>query len=102
MYAAIRRYNIAPGSADTIVQRVNEGFLPTLSQSAGFIAYYLINPGDGTIVSVSLFEDRAGADASTRIATEWVRQHLSQFVRTAPVIVTGPVASQAGAPTPTH
>jgi len=101
MYAAIRRYNIAPGSAATIVQRANEGLLPTLSHTPGFVAYYLIDPGDGTIVSVSVFEDRAGADTSTRVATEWVRQHLGQFVRTAPVIVAGTVAMQAGASTTT-
>jgi heme-degrading monooxygenase HmoA len=101
MYAAIRRYNIAPGSADSIVQRVNERLLPVLNQMPGFIAYYLINPGDGTVVSVSVFEDRAGADASTRTATEWVRQHLGAVVRTAPVIVTGVVATQAGSPTAT-
>ncbi len=101
MYAAIRRYNIAPGTADLIVQRVTDGFLPLVSQSPGFVAYYLVNPGDGTIVSVSVFEDRSGAEASTRLTTDWVREHLAHAIRTAPVIVAGPVVASAGAPTAT-
>lgn len=95
MYAAIRRYNIAPGSADTIVDRVNESFLPSLQRQPGFVSYYLVNPGDGTIVAVSVFEDRNGAEASTRMATEWVRRELPHLIRTAPVIITGDVVSRA-------
>jgi heme-degrading monooxygenase HmoA len=97
MYAVIRRYNIAPGSADTIVQRVNEQFLPSVSQAPGFVAYYVVDPGDGTIASVSIFDDRAGADASTRLATEWVRQSVGSAIKTAPVIITGQVVAQSAA-----
>lgn len=95
MYAAIRRYNIAPGSADTIIERVNERFLPSLRRQPGFVSYYLVNPDDGTIVAVAVFEDRAGAEASTRLATEWVRRELPHLIRTAPVIITGDVVSRA-------
>ncbi len=97
MYAVIRRYNIAPGSADTIVQKVNESFLPLISQAPGFIGWHLINPGDGTIASISIFEDKAGAEASTKTATDWVRQNLASLIRTAPVIMTGEVVAQMGA-----
>ena len=95
MYAVIRRYNIAQGSADSIAQRVNEGFLPIVSQTPGFVAYYVMNPGDGTIASVSVFEDKAGAEASTRSSTEWVRQNLGAIIRTAPVIMSGEVISSS-------
>lgn len=101
MYAAIRRYNIAPGSAGTIADRVNADFLPQLATQAGFVSYQVIDPGDGTIVSVSIFEDRAGVEASTRLATEWVRSSLASMIRTAPVIVSGEVlASRVGATPP--
>jgi heme-degrading monooxygenase HmoA len=97
MYVVIRRYNIAPGSADTIVQKISESFVPLISGMPGFVGWHLINPGDGTIASISIFEDKAGAEASTKTATEWVRQNLASVIRTAPVIVTGEVVATSGA-----
>lgn len=97
MYAAIRRYNAARGASQTIVDRVNDEFLPRVKEEAGFVAYYVVDPGDGTLVSVSLFDDRAGAERSTRSATAWVRERLGHLITTAPVIITGEVAASAAA-----
>ncbi len=91
MYAAIRRYNAYQGSAEELVRRVNAGFIPMISQQPGFIAYYGVDPGDGSIMTVSIFEDKAGADASSRLAQDWIRQNLSSMIKNAPVIVTGEV-----------
>lgn len=93
MFAAIRRYNATPGSVATIAERVQGEFLPTIRQMPGFVAYYAIDGGDGTLLSVSVFEDRATAEESTRQATTWVRERLSHLIRTAPVISTGEVVA---------
>jgi heme-degrading monooxygenase HmoA len=98
MFATIRRYNIAPGSADTIAQRVNAEFLPKVTQAAGFGAYLVIDPKDGTMVSISVFDSREEAEASTRAATDWVRQSLGSVIKTAPVIISGEVVAQAAEP----
>ena len=95
MYAAIRRYNGFEGAASQIAARVNEEFLPTIRQLPGFLGYHLVDGGDGTLVSISLFEDRATADESTRVATAWVRERLGHMIRTAPVISTGTVVAHA-------
>lgn len=96
MFAAIRRYNIATGSAEAIVRKVNESYVPMVTQQPGFVSYFVLDPGDGTIVSISVFEDRASTDAATRASTEWVRANLGGVIRTAPVIVTGDVVARAG------
>ncbi|HXY30808.1 MAG TPA: antibiotic biosynthesis monooxygenase [Gemmatimonadaceae bacterium] len=96
MYAVIRRYNIAPGSAASIAQKVNTELLPSLGQMPGFGAYYAIDPADGTMVSVSIFESREEADASTKAATDWVRQNLGSMIKTAPVIISGTIVAHAG------
>ena len=96
MYAVIRRYNVAAGAAGTMVQRANEGFAPLISKISGFVSWYLINAGDDSVVTVSVFEDRAGADESTRVASDWVKQNLASMIRTAPVILAGEVAAQVG------
>jgi len=93
MYAVLRRYNVNRGAVDQILQRVNDGFVPQISKARGFVAYYVVNSGDG-LVSVSVFEDKQGADDSNRVASEWVRQNLHGLITTAPVIISGDVAAQ--------
>ena len=95
MYAVIRRYNTYEGMSDKFVQRVNEGFVPLISAMRGFVSYYLLDSGDGTIAAVSVFEDRQGADESTQAASEWVRKNIASMIKTAPVIMTGRVSAHA-------
>lgn len=95
MYAAIRRYNIVEGTADQIIDRVNGTFLPRLREMPGFVAYYVLDVGDGTMAAITISEDRTGADESNRMATEWVRQNLAGLVKSAPVILTGEVKTHA-------
>jgi hypothetical protein len=48
-------------------------------------------------VSISLFQDRAGAEASTQSAASWVRENLGRLVQAPPRVITGEVvASSAG------
>jgi len=101
MHAVIRRYNTAQGAAAEIADRVNAEFVPIINQAPGFIAYYVVESGDGTLLSVSVFEDRAGSDESTKVATAWVRQNLGHKITTAPIITSGTVvahSSTAAAP----
>ena len=95
MYAAIRRYNVNDGAAESIAERVNTDFLPRLRQSPGFISYVLVDGGDNTIASISVFEDKRGAEESNRAASEWVKQNLSHLVKTAPVILSGEVKAHS-------
>jgi hypothetical protein len=98
MYAVIRRFNIYEGTTNKIIQRVNEGFLPMISKMRGFVSYHLIDGGDGIISSMSVFEDRQGAEEFTHVANEWVRKNLANVIKTAPVILTGVVAAHGERP----
>ncbi len=92
MYAVIRRYNIQPGTAAAVLEKVSNDFLATVSQLPGFVAYHVVDPRDDTLVSISMFESKAEADESTRLSTEWVRSNLHRQLRSAPVITTGDIA----------
>lgn len=92
MYVSVRRYNITDASAiDEIVHRATNGFVPIISQTPGFIAYYGVAAEDDVIVTVSIFEDQAGADESSRRAADWVRQNLADYVTGIPQITAGEV-----------
>jgi heme-degrading monooxygenase HmoA len=95
MYAAIRRYNVFEGAADRITERVNTEFLPRVRELPGFISYFIVDGGDGTMASVTLCESRQGVEESGRMSQEWVKQHLGGLVKTAPVILSGEVRVHA-------
>jgi hypothetical protein len=89
MHVTIRHYHTT--DPDQVAQAVNAEFIPMLKQAPGFIHYYLLHRGDGWIMSVSIFDDQAGADNSTRMAADWVRQRVAPFVDGPPEVYSGDV-----------
>ena len=72
--------------------------LPIIEDASGFRAYYALDAGDGTIASVSVFEDRAGAEESTRLAADWVRENMASLFPEPPEVVQGEVVVHGAAP----
>ena len=92
MYATIRRYEGATDARET-GRRVNEGFVPIISQIPGFVALYLVDAGGGVMISTSVFEDQSGAEESNRRAADYVRQNLAQLLPNPPQITAGEVVA---------
>ena len=93
MFAAIRYYQAEPPSIDEVVRRVQEDFVPLISDMQGFVSYFIVVPSDREheIVSVSVFEDQQSAEESNRKAAEWVTQNLSELLRPTPEVAGGQV-----------
>lgn len=89
MYAVVRKYR-ASNTAE-ISRLVRDEFIPRVSEISGFIAYYVLDGGDGTIASVTVCDDQAGADESTRRAGEWVGERLSGLIEGPPDVTAGEV-----------
>jgi hypothetical protein len=97
LHAVIRRYEgLDPRSIDEVARRVNEGLVPIISQIPGFVAYCALDAGSGVVASITVFEDRAGADESTRKAAGWVKQHLAALVPNPPQFTAGRVIAYTG------
>ena len=71
MYAAVRRFEGVTDS-QKVVQVAKEGFLPIISEMPGFVAYYLVDAGDGVTVATSVFEHKDAEEQSTFRAGEFV------------------------------
>jgi hypothetical protein len=98
MHVAIRRYQMDPtASVDELMRRVNEGFIPIIKDARGFLAYYAVDSGLGTVTSVSVFENQAGADESNRMAADWVRENLASMLPNPPEITAGEVGAHEAA-----
>jgi heme-degrading monooxygenase HmoA len=80
MFAAIRYYRTDPDSTETVVRRVQEGFVPFIRETPGFVSYFVLTPRQGEIVSVSVFEEQRGAEESNEKAEGWVRQNLNELL----------------------
>jgi hypothetical protein len=94
MYAAVRRYEGVTDPAEA-GRRVKEGFVPLIREVPGFVAYYWIDAGDGAMVSTSVFEDRTGAEESTKRAANFVRENLASLLPNPPQVTAGEVVASA-------
>jgi hypothetical protein len=94
MYAAVRRYEGVTDPAEA-GRRVKEGFMPLIREVPGFVAYYWIDAGDGAMVSASVFEDRTGAEESTKRAADFVRENLASLLPNPPQVTAGDVVASA-------
>ena len=98
MHVAIRRYQMDPSaSVEELMRRVNEGFIPIIKDAPGFLAYYAVDSGLGTVTTVSVFENQAGADESNRMAADWVRENLASMLPNPPEITAGEVGAHEAA-----
>ena len=93
MYAVIRRYKFDKRSSDEINRKVRDGFVPRLRKTPGFVAYYWMDTDNGG-ASLSVFQDKAGAEVSVRAAADFVQQQLASLVGR-PEIVQGEVRANA-------
>ena len=92
MYAAIRRYKAKPDAPiSELTRRAQEGFVPLVSALPGFVAYYGVVAENNVLVTVSIFEDQAGEEESTRRAAEWVKQNIAEFIEGSPEVIAGRV-----------
>ena len=91
MYATIRRYRIAPGSVDRLIREIQDGFVPIISKASGFREYFWVKASDSEMFSVSVFENRAGAEESSRSAADYVAKHLASLLPKPPEVITGEV-----------
>jgi hypothetical protein len=91
MYATVRAY---AGSGDLVDALVaNESSVRQLiSGIGGFRAYYLVRADGGEAVSVSVYDDRAGAEESNRVAAEWIRENVPDLAVSPPHVSAGEVA----------
>ena len=92
MYATVRRYEGASDPSE-VARLVNEGFIPIISEMPGFVAYYMVDAGDGVTVSTSVFEHKDAEEQSTFLAGEFVAEHLAPLMPNPPQVTAGEVVA---------
>lgn len=77
MFATIRRYTLKPGIDKKAMadfgQRIEKSFVPKVQDVRGFHCYYAVNVDNKELITIGLFDDKAGGTESTRRAAEFVK-----------------------------
>jgi heme-degrading monooxygenase HmoA len=92
MHVVVRRYQGASPLFDELARRQAD-VEQLLRGVPGFVAYYLARTQDGG-VTVTVCDDRAGTQESTRRAADWVRQNVPAAVGNPPEVTEGEVLYQ--------
>lgn len=88
MYVTIRAYPGNSGLADVLVANESD-VRRVIEEIDGFRAYYLIKLAEGT-TTVSVFDNQAGAQESSRVAAAWLAENLPDMGAT-PYVTAGEV-----------
>jgi hypothetical protein len=77
MYAVVRTYS-GQGASDLLdlLGQREEDVKALISGVPGFVNYAAVRSGDGG-VTVTVCEDKAGTDESSRRAADWVKENAS-------------------------
>lgn len=64
------------GDGQDLARRAEEGILPILKSQPGFKAYS-VAIGDGEVLSLSVWETRADAEAGSEVVASWVAENMA-------------------------
>ena len=87
MHVVVRHYKGSAKLIDELADR-SEDVEKLIREVEGFIAYYLVKTNDGG-VSVSVFENEAGAAESTRRAGAYLKENLDGVAVGPPEVIEG-------------
>jgi Antibiotic biosynthesis monooxygenase len=84
MYALIRQYEgLDANLRETATRKANFELRPILAKAPGFVSYELIQPEgkNDAVTSISVFNTRADAEASNKVAGDWVHTNLPSMTQ---------------------
>src|SRR5262245_2164523 len=94
MHAVVRNYSGKGTKALFDLLEKNKGEVESLIRGIkGFVSYSLVRTTRGGF-SVSVYQDKASADESTRVAREWIAKNASKTGAARPTISEGTVMLQ--------
>ena len=77
MQARMATYSFS-GDGTELARRAEEGILPILKSQPGFKSYS-VAIGDGEVLSLSVWETRADAEAGSEAVASWVAENMTEI-----------------------
>lgn len=94
MYAVVRTYS-GPGAKELfdLLEKRKAEVEAVMRSVPGLVSYTLVRSQEGGM-AVTVCEDTAGTDESTRLAKEWIQEHASELGPELPTVEVGSVLVQ--------
>jgi hypothetical protein len=93
MRASLHRYRVI--DAEALVERIQEEFVERVKTIEGFVAYYVIDGGDGSVTSITLGETEEAVQTSAVESQDWIVERAAHLVEGAPNVTAGEVRVRA-------
>jgi heme-degrading monooxygenase HmoA len=90
MFATIRKYE-GVGNIEVIELAAKEQFFPLFEKLPGFVSHAVVDTGDHTVMSVTIFKTQEQARAGNVAVRDLVQQILSHAIPNPATIVLGKV-----------
>lgn len=100
MFAVTRSYTGASALIDALDRRRTD-VEKIMTTVPGFVSYFAVRSGD-SLTTVTVCDDRAGVEETTRRAAQWVRENLANAKIAAPTVSTGEVFLSYAGPALAH
>jgi hypothetical protein len=96
LYVVIRSRTVkADASIDKLNTAIRDGLMPLIQAIPGFVEYFVMqNPDTRERTAVSVFTDKAGADQSTTVASDFISGEgglADSYENVEPVVLEGPI-----------
>jgi heme-degrading monooxygenase HmoA len=80
-FVSIRTYKAKDQKLDAeTIKKVETGFAPIIKNVPGFQAYRLIDSGNYSVSSVSVYDTEESANESNEKSREWVAENLAHLI----------------------
>jgi hypothetical protein len=100
MHSSVRKYKLTEASGGkTIADEVEKEFVDIVKQVDGFGGYYVVDSGDGTLITITVAESPAAVEESAAKAAEWVQgnETVTGLMDGGPDVTNGEVLVSASA-----
>lgn len=95
MFSTARRYE-GVQNPEAATQKVREVFVPLISALPGFVEYFWIDLGYGSMMSITIFKTLSEAIAANTQSRVWVEDHLSSVLPRSVRTEAGPIVVYKG------
>jgi hypothetical protein len=102
MHGVLRYYALDAKNVNEVVRRVAEGGVPILKAIPGFVAYTMMDAGQGHLVTYSVYESKTGTEESTKRAAAWVKENIASMLPNPPRVLPRRGEGHAGDPERVH